>query len=105
VAIGTCECCDRTNVPGSVVNCPGEPFACYLCQSDDVDPYCELEEACDQCGGDAGHAYPVDIDRRDGSLIERWSPCAACGATGAVPIMCEPIRMDDLEEIHGDEAR
>ena len=27
---------------------------------------------CPACGGDKGHACPVDIDRRDGSLIERW---------------------------------
>jgi DnaJ-class molecular chaperone len=81
------------------VNCPGEPFACYLCQGDDVDPYCELEEACDECGGDGGHAYPVDIDRRDGSLIEHWRTCDACEATGSVPILCQPIGMDDLAEI------
>ena len=99
--IGNCDCCDRRDVPGSVVDCPGEPFACYLCQSDDVDPYCELEEPCDECRGDAGHAYPVDIDRRDGSLIEHWRPCAACEATGSVPIICEPIEMDDLDAIGG----
>jgi len=46
MAIGNCDCCDRIDVPGSVVDCPGEPFACFICQGDsDPDPYCELEEA------------------------------------------------------------
>ena len=56
MAIGNCDCCDRSNVPGYVVNCPGEPFACYLCQGDDADPYSEteIEQACPDCGGDRG---------------------------------------------------
>ena len=48
MAIGNCDCCPRTNVPGSVVNVPGEPFACFICQADpwetnpDPDPYGEI---------------------------------------------------------------
>jgi hypothetical protein len=98
--IGNCDCCDRRNVPGRVVReCPGEPFACYVCQGDDVDPYCELEEPCDVCRGDGGHAYPVDIDRRDGSLMEHWRTCDACGGHGAIAIETQPIEMDDLDVI------
>lgn len=45
MTIGNCDCCDRKNVPGSVVDVPGEPFACYICQGDPLpDPYCELED-------------------------------------------------------------
>jgi hypothetical protein len=52
--IGDCDCCDRTNVSGSVVNAPGEPFACFICQGDpEPDPFCELDEPCDACGGAA----------------------------------------------------
>jgi hypothetical protein len=44
--IGNCDCCDRRDVPGTVVDCPGEPFACHLCQGDtDPDPYGEIEDA------------------------------------------------------------
>lgn len=32
--IGDCDCCPRRGVPGSIVNVPGEPFACFTCQSD-----------------------------------------------------------------------
>lgn len=42
--IGNCDCCPRRDVPGSVVDCPGEPFACYICQGNDFDPYCEIED-------------------------------------------------------------
>lgn len=51
MAIGNCDCCPRENVPGSVVNVPGEPFACFICQADpweanpDADPYGEMEDA------------------------------------------------------------
>jgi hypothetical protein len=43
MAIGNCDCCDRLNVPGSVVDCPGEPFACFICQGDIPDPYGEID--------------------------------------------------------------
>lgn len=50
---------------------------------------------CPACGGDKGHAYPRDIDRRDGSLIEGWEPCIACGAEGEVEIILMPLDPDD----------
>ena len=47
--IGNCDCCDRTNVPVSKVNVPGEPSACFLCQGDtDPDPYGEMTEAVEE---------------------------------------------------------
>lgn len=52
---------------------------------------------CPVCGGDRGHAVPVDIDRRDGSLIERWQSCEACEATGEVEIELEEIEVADLD--------
>lgn len=52
---------------------------------------------CGVCRGDKGHAVPVDIDRRDGSLIERWQPCEACEATGEIEIELEEIEMADLD--------
>lgn len=105
MAIGNCDCCDRRNVPGHVVNCHGEPFACYICQGDDdADPYseAEIEEPCPDCGGDGGHAYPVDINRFDGSLIERWSRCDTCDATGSVFEQPQLITAEDLAEMCGD---
>jgi hypothetical protein len=46
MAIGTCECCDRTDVPISHATMFGiETFACYLCLVDtNPDPYAELDE-------------------------------------------------------------
>lgn len=45
--IGNCDCCDRTNVPLSLVNATSlhpEAVACFICQGDsDPDPYGELE--------------------------------------------------------------
>ena len=58
---------------------------------------------CPSCGGDKGHAYPVDIDRRDGSLIERWEMCRVCWddyrqePTGEVEEEDEPIELEDIE--------
>jgi hypothetical protein len=78
MAIGNCDCCDRTNVPGSVVNCPGEPFACFICQGDDdADPYGEREIDC-TCDGEG---------------------CGACSGCGTVWIATEPVTLDDIEEI------
>jgi len=51
---------------------------------------------CQACGGDRGHAVPINIDRRDGSLIERWEPCLRCDATGDEEIEVEPIELEDL---------
>jgi DnaJ-class molecular chaperone len=89
MAIGNCDCCDRINVPGSVVTCPGEPFACFICQGDDeVDPYCEMEEPCSQCGGDGS--------------FDAWShdvTCTACDGTGTYTAEVRLITLDDLEDI------
>jgi hypothetical protein len=54
---------------------------------------------CPACGGDKGHAYPVDIDRRDGSLIERWQHCEVCEATGEIEVELEPVELEDLEAL------
>lgn len=54
---------------------------------------------CPACMGDKGHAYPVDIDRRDGSLIEAWADCVTCDATGDVEIELEPVELEDLEPL------
>jgi hypothetical protein len=53
-------------------------------------------EPCPACRGDKGHAYPIDIDRRDGSLIEGWQDCSTCGAEGEIEVELEPIELDDL---------
>ena len=78
MAIGNCDCCDRTNVPGSVVNCPGEPFACFICQGDIPDPYGEIEIDCTMCDG-AG--------------------CQFCAGTGALHVETQPVTLCDLENI------
>lgn len=51
---------------------------------------------CPHCGGDKGHDVPVDIDRRDGSLITHWRPCLYCGAEGDIEIEVEPIELEDF---------
>ena len=78
MAIGNCDCCPRENVPGSVVNVPGEPFACFICQGDpDPDPYGEIEIDC-ECDGEG---------------------CDACSGCGTVWIEARPVTLDDLDQI------
>jgi hypothetical protein len=78
MSIGNCDCCDRRDVPGSVVDCPGEPFACFICQGDDnPDPYGEIEITCDACDG-AG--------------------CDRCSRTGCEWIATQPVTLEDLQE-------
>jgi len=49
--IGSCDICDRQNVPVSHFQAgeggaPCDTSACFICQGDtDPDPYCEIEEA------------------------------------------------------------
>lgn len=47
MAIGSCDCCDRQNVPVSHFDATfahPETSACFICQGeDDPDPYGELE--------------------------------------------------------------
>lgn len=49
MAIGSCDCCERMNVPISRIepdrtSAQCETYACFICQGeDDVDPYGELE--------------------------------------------------------------
>lgn len=53
---------------------------------------------CDNCGGDGGWNTPVDIDRRDGSLIERWVQCSVCCGEREIVVAAWPAeRDDDLE--------
>lgn len=58
-------------------------------------------DPCPHCMGDKGHDVPYDIDRRDGSTIDRWVPCRLCDATGDVEIEVEPVELEDLEEAFG----
>jgi hypothetical protein len=46
MAIGTCECCDRTRV---AVQHREDMTICYECQGDIPDPYCELDEESADC--------------------------------------------------------
>jgi hypothetical protein len=95
MAIGNCDCCDRTNVPGTVVNCPGEPFACHICQGDeDADPYSEteIEQACPDCNGDRGWE----------TYRGNWQECRTCDTTGRVFEQPRLVNLDDLSEMCGD---
>lgn len=56
-------------------------------------------EPCPACRGDKGFAYPIDIDRRDGSLIEGWADCSTCGAEGEIEVELEPIELEDLADV------
>lgn len=42
------------------------------------------ETWCRVCGGDGGFAYPVDLCRSTGALIEGWDRCSACVGTGGM---------------------
>lgn len=78
MAIGNCDCCPRINVPGSIINCPGEPFACFICQGDIADPYGEQEITCANCDGEG---------------------CGPCSGFGTVWVDAMPVTLDDLEQI------
>lgn len=54
--------------------------------------------ACPACHGEGGHSYPVDIDRRDGSLIESHSICRECDGSGSVEEEVQPRTLSDLEQ-------
>jgi hypothetical protein len=56
-------------------------------------------EPCPCCGGDSGHAYPIDICRVTGALIEGWDDCRYCGATGSVEEDVVLIDFEDLDDI------
>jgi len=93
--IGNCDCCDRRDVPGSVVDVPGEPFACHICQGDIADPYCEIDErteACSACGGDGGWD-------RDGYGAGYWQTCTDCVGTGHEIIQVQPVTLHDLDQM------
>lgn len=66
-------------------------------------PYCvAIIECCQECGGDGGHAVPVDINRFHGGLIERWDRCCACDGTGEIELETVPVTLDDhLEHPEG----
>jgi hypothetical protein len=43
--IGSCDNCDRVDVPvSSGTFCGMETTQCYICQGDEADPYGELDE-------------------------------------------------------------
>lgn len=54
---------------------------------------------CSYCGGDGSISYPVDIDRRDGSVIEHSYVCPACAGGCTEEIELQPITLEDLEEL------
>ena len=41
-------------------------------------------ETCEVCDGDGGFAIPYDISSLDGSLLEWWQSCNACGGAGEI---------------------
>lgn len=58
---------------------------------------------CFECHGEGGYSYPVDIDRRDGSLIEHTVQCEACDGHGWFDAYFGLIELEDLEDFIGDE--
>lgn len=52
---------------------------------------------CAACGGDGEFCTPWDIDRRDGSVIERVERCRYCNGTGDEFVQVQPIEMEDLD--------
>jgi hypothetical protein len=86
MAIGSCDCCDRQNVPISNVAATfahPEASACFLCRGyDDPDPYCEMEAParcktniagfrgeCIHCGAWSGEACrDHSVTRPDGNI-------------------------------------
>ncbi len=54
--------------------------------------------ACPACHGDGGHSYPVDINRFDGSVIERTTLCETCQGSGSVEEEVQPRTLNDLEQ-------
>lgn len=55
-------------------------------------------EPCPACNGEGDHSYPVDINRFDGSVIERTSMCRECQGSGSVEVEPEPRTLNDLEQ-------
>lgn len=55
-------------------------------------------EACPACNGEGGHSWPVDINRFDGSVIERTAMCEECQGSGSVEVEPEPRTLNDLEQ-------
>lgn len=106
--IGTCECCDRQNVPVSHIDIVFgiEAFACYLCQGEaDPDPYGELENS----KGDTrrqGHSKLVyDKASRTISAVDpsplRW--CGYCESWHSKPCgeQCHWLPTDPtIEQMH-----
>lgn len=54
---------------------------------------------CPVCQDDKGFAYQIDINRRDGSLIEGWQHCFACEATGEVEEDTQPIDFENILDV------
>lgn len=59
---------------------------------------------CPACGGDRGFAYPVDVCRVTGALIEGWDPCRFCDARGDIEELPVFRTLQDLEEEDADGA-
>jgi hypothetical protein len=101
MSIGTCDCCDRSDVPVAHLTdtTGGDVTACFLCQGDtDPDPYGEREDdervmRCEDCGGDGS--------------FDCWShhmACPACKGRGVYRVMLAPVTLADLEERDAEES-
>lgn len=109
MAIGSCDNCDRQNVPimaGEACGIEGQ--FCFICRGDDdADPYGELDvrvEACSGCGGDGGHEVWTHYDPRDGSPLGYWQTCRDCDGSGDELIHVQPISFNDLSFIGASHA-
>lgn len=104
MAIGNCDCCDRRDVPGSVVNVPGEPFACFTCQGDpEPDPYGEIPllVPCPLCDGSAVQARAVWVYEHGcafGHYDTEEDPCPECEGNGRVLVDSVPATQEDREQ-------
>jgi hypothetical protein len=102
VATGNCGCCDRRDVPGSVVNCPGEPFDCFICQGDSYpDPYGETDDRvvpCEACGTEGELIHWTRSLDTYGNPLEHSTRCPWCEGTGGEVIKMQPITLEDLDQ-------
>lgn len=68
MAIGHCDNCNKFRPGASGESCGCEGFFCHICRGDDLDPYCEIEDAIEA------------VDNKLGKLILK----AECGLDWAV---------------------
>ena len=56
-------------------------------------------EWCSECGGDGGFEYAERPDYVFGGYIPGWQKCTACDGKGETEVLCEPVTMEDLEDV------